>query len=74
MDAGLDFRDRAVVDLDLRGFALDEDALNDLAARRHEDPLSDRGVSGAEGERNFSGSVTGVAEIDGYQPIPCLSG
>ncbi len=65
MDAGLDFRDRAVVGLDLRRFALDEDALDHLAARGDEDALSDRGFRSAEGERNFGGCVPGVAEVDG---------
>ncbi len=36
MDAGLGFRDGAVVGLDLRGLALDEDALDGFAARGDE--------------------------------------
>jgi hypothetical protein len=36
VDAGLDFRHRAVIELDLGGLALDEDALYDFALSRNE--------------------------------------
>lgn len=41
VDGGLGFRDGTVVDLDLCWFALNEDALDHLAAGGDEDPLGD---------------------------------
>ena len=74
MDAGLSFRDSAIVGLDLRGLALDEDALDGFAACRDENALGDRSFGGTEGDRDFCCGVAGVREIDGDQPGTRLSG
>jgi hypothetical protein len=50
VDAGLGFRDCAVVDLDFKRFAVDEDTLDGFAAGRDEEAVSDGFVGGADGD------------------------
>ena len=78
MHAGLGFRDGAVVELDLGGLALDEDALSRLAVSGDADAAGDRGRvgarAGADGERDIGLGVAGVGQIDGDKPITCRGG
>jgi len=73
VDAGLGFGDGAVVELDLGGFALDEDADGGFAAGGDFDALS-YGASvvadaGADGDREIGGGIAGVGDIDGDQVV-----
>ena len=69
MDAGLGFGDGAVVDLDLGWLALDEDALDGLAAGGNQQALGDRGRGGADGYGNFGGGVAAIGYVNGDQPV-----
>jgi len=60
VDAGLGFRDRAVVHLDLGGFAEDENALNGFAAAGNDNALSHGVGVRPDGDRDFSGGVAGI--------------
>ena len=68
VDTCFGFGDGAVVDLDLSGATLDDDAAGGFAARGDENALSDRRVATPDGDRDFSGSIAGVGKIDGDEP------
>ena len=67
--AGLDFGDRAVVDLDLDRLALDEDALYCISASGNQKTLGGGGRVGAHGDRNLRGGVAAIGHADGHQPV-----
>ena len=73
VDAGLGFGDGAVVDLDLGGFALDEDARGGFAVGGDADTLGDGAqvgtVAGADEDRDIGGGIARVGQVDGDQPV-----
>ena len=73
MDAGLGFRDGAVVDLDFGGFALDKDALDGFAAGGDSEALGDGArvgtVARTDDDGKIGGGVTGVGYVDGDEPV-----
>ena len=73
VDAGLGFGDGAVVDLDFSGFAEDERcaglALPWAGTRRRRVTVL---VSGADGDGDFGGGVSGVGDVDGDEEVSGL--
>ena len=73
MDGGFGLGNGAVVDLDLDGFAENEDALDGAAARGDHEALCDGvGVGGAHGDWNLRCGVSAVGNIDGDEPVAGL--